>query len=154
MLHSTPFSISTPSPSLSASGKASALVEAPSLLDPDVIDDVNDFDAGFGSARAGPGGALATPARNFPFRRLAGGIPFCGNYRGAIWNSQSLFHSKSSKQARKWLRILKLLGHRDFIMISETHSLPGKVKVVETMLSRLGLTAFWSHGTSRRDATE
>eukprot|EP00973_Karenia_brevis_P070911 9855441-Karenia_brevis.AAC.1 len=42
------------------------------------------------------------------------------------------------------------MGHRDFIILTETHGIDGKALVVEERLRQAGYMAYWSHGTTRR----
>ena len=77
-------------------------------------------------------------------------LPYCKNYRGAEWNAQGLFHSKASKQEKKWKHVLKILRGRDFLLINETHTNQGKTKAFDEKMHQLGFRAFWSHGGNRR----
>ena len=76
--------------------------------------------------------------------------PFHGNFRGACWNAQGLYHANAAKQRDKWARIKQLLNTHDFLLVSETHSTPGKAHAASAMLARQGLRAYWSHATTRR----
>ena len=80
-------------------------------------------------------------------------MPFCGSYKGALWNAQALLSRKVSKQDCKINKVLELMINQDFVFISETHSTVGKVRALEHRLEQLGLTAFWSHGGHRRAGT-
>ena len=47
-------------------------------------------------------------------------IPYHGDYAGATWNAQGLFHCKADKQGKKWGKINSMLRHCDFLLITET----------------------------------
>ena len=71
--------------------------------------------------------------------------PFSGEYSGCAWNSQALFASSASAQKEKQSFAWSLLDKRDFLGLSETHSLEGRIA---TAVLPSGCQYFWSHGTS------
>ncbi len=77
-------------------------------------------------------------------------MAFRGSYRGSLWNAQGLFARKAAKHEAKWAKVMNLLRHRDFLIVTETHSTVGKALAEEDRLRRAGFQAFWSHGGHRR----
>ena len=106
--------------------------------------------AGYAAARAGPGPSSSIFHQGTLSQLAPGDIPYHGDYRGALWNAQGLFHSKAQKQAKKWKLVYSILQSRDFLLLSETHGTPGRVRAVVDRLSQIGFRAFWSHATSHR----
>ena len=82
--------------------------------------------------------------------RMEADMAYTGSYRGAIWNAQGFLACKPTKYDKKLKKILSLLRNADFLMINETHSTQGKAAAMDTILTKYGLTARWSHGGSRR----
>ena len=93
---------------------------------------------------------VAAPLRSLPAHI---NMPYCGSYRGALWNAQALFSRQPSKHEKKMNKVVELMRHQDFMFISETHSTIGKVRALEHRLEQLGLSAWWSHGGHRRAGT-
>ena len=81
-----------------------------------------------------------------PFMDMA----YKGNFKGAIWNAQGLCTRCPKKHEARWKRVQKLLRKNDFVMISETHSNPGKADAENVRLKSLGIKAFLSHGSNHR----
>ena len=77
-------------------------------------------------------------------------VAFYGNFQGSLWNAQGLFAAKPRKRDAKWRHLWAALGHRDFAIISETHSTIANANAIKSYLQSKGYTAWWSHLGHRR----
>ena len=80
-------------------------------INDDVLDVAMALDAGYGGARRGSCFAPGTPATPCMTRSPSSSIPFYGDYKGYLWNSQGLFHCSTSKQCKKWRQVLRYMQH-------------------------------------------
>ena len=62
--------------------------------------------------------------------------PYTGNYKGGLWNAQGGLAAKSTKQQAKLSKALKILQHQDFLILTETHSTPGKARIQKELLAQ------------------
>ena len=74
-------------------------------------------------------------------------FPFNSDYCGAIWNTEGLICAKSQKQQLKRKRLFELCRSHDYVIITETHSTPGKAHAYTTPDNT---TTFWSHKDTAR----
>lgn len=70
--------------------------------------------------------------------------PYTGDYAGATWNAQALFAHNTQKQKTKQAHAAKLLHSHDFVLLQETHSVPG---TTQTYSPPAGSRYFASHLT-------
>ena len=73
--------------------------------------------------------------------------PFSGNFRGASWNAQALFASKTRKQQRKWGRAKAFMHSHDFVCFQETHSQEGSALAFGAPED---VCIVWAHGSTRQ----
>ena len=70
---------------------------------------------------------------------------YTGNYKGFCWNAQAYFGTVASVQTSKHEYLWKTMAGKDFGIITETHSTPGKIIGAK---QPTGYKCFWSHGSS------
>ena len=74
-------------------------------------------------------------------------MPYTGDYRGTIWNSQALFATDIAKQHAKQDYAWRLLRTHDFAGFAETHGTHGNVTACTFPR---GYQRFWSHGVQQQ----
>ena len=70
---------------------------------------------------------------------------YVGDYKGGVWNSQALMAALMHSREDKLNYILKLMRHRDFLGVTETHGTAGEV---ENISLPINLKGFWSPGST------